>query len=324
MQIDLSIIIINWNTRDILRQCLELIPAAVGDLSFELILVDNGSTDGSQVMVRSHFPWARLVANKENLGFPKAVNQGIRASTGKYLALVNSDVMIPAGVLSRLVNYLQEHPQVAAVGPQLMGDDGRLQRSGGFAPTPVRALKHIIPGSCGLTVRSRAADGFLPVDWLCAACMVMPEKVVREVGMLDDSHFMYAEDMEYGLRLKRAGWQLHLLPGVRVIHLGRASSTGISAADVLWLAASFRVAASELSPSAYALFGILRTLGIVTRFTLLRLASLLSRAARVRAGLLGLYARTALKLTLRKPQYATDLCNELESQLLHARADSAK
>lgn len=323
MHIDLSVIIVNWNTRDLLRQCLEMIPAAARDLSFEIIVVDNASTDGSQEMVRTFFPSARLLINQENLGFPKAVNQGIRCGSGEYLALVNTDVVIPAGALSDLVTYLRGHPHVGAAGPQLAYGDGRLQQSGGFAPSPASAFKYIFSKDSGILVRSRKSGRPMPVDWLCMACLVLPKRTVHQVGMLDESHFMYAEDMEYGLRLKKSGWPVHLLPNINVVHMFAASSSGIRQSHVLGLTAYFRVASGELSPSAYALFGILLSMAYGVRCAAFCLAGLASPSYRGRASLMSLYARTALKLGLHKPGYATDLCRQLESRLLKAQAESA-
>lgn len=298
-----------------LKECLKLIPEACAGLSYELIVIDNGSTDGSREMLGRDFPAVKLAANEENLGFPKAVNQGIGLSRGNFLALINTDVLIPPGALFKLVLYLKENREVAAVAPQLVGDEGSLQRSGGFKPTPRAAFKHIIPGSCGITVRSSAASGAVEVDWLCMACLVLRREAVAGSGMLDDSHFMYAEDLEYGLRLKKAGWRLRLLPGVRVKHHTFGSSSGRPEAHLLGLTAYFRVAAGELSPSKYALFGLLLSLAYATRYVFLRLGGIYSRAAASRAPLLGLYARTALKIALHRPAYAERMSWKLEKEI---------
>ncbi|MHB8923146.1 MAG: glycosyltransferase family 2 protein, partial [Thermoleophilia bacterium] len=109
-QLDLSVIIVNWNTRKMLRECLEKLPPAIGDITSEVIVIDNGSTDGSVQMLQSDFPAISLHQNQDNLGFPKAVNLGINASTGWHVALINSDIMVGACSIQEMVSYLRQHP----------------------------------------------------------------------------------------------------------------------------------------------------------------------------------------------------------------------
>lgn len=303
----LSVVIVNWNTREMLKSCLELIPGSAGSLDFEVIIVDNGSSDGSQEMIQSQFPEVNLIGNDNNLGFSKAVNQGIMESRGRFVALVNSDIMMHPGVLVDLVEELEHRGDLGAVGPQLVGSDGQPQQSGGFAPSPVAVLKQFAgaprlwhKSGHGIGVWSLSGEP-MGVDWLCGALMVIRKEALDQVGMLDDSYFMYAEDMEFGLRLKAAGWGSELLSAIKVEHL-RGGSGAAKAPEVklLWLGGIFRVASGRLGRISYALFGVLMAIDLF-------LKSLLSGVSRGAAsGDLRLFARTSLRLALRRPGFATE------------------
>ena len=318
-----------------LRQCLDSIAGAVGGLEHETILVDNGSSDGSVEMVRKLFPAVRIIENSENLGFPKAVNQGIEASSGDNLALLNSDATVPPRSLAVLSDYLDDNPRVAAAGPQLLGPNGHLQYSGGFAPSPSSALSQLFGvqalfggRSHGLFVRSRSTKKPMPVDWISGTCLVVKRDAVQDVGMLDDAHFMYAEDLEYGIRLRRANWQLHILPWVHAVHYGGVSTAKIPEAKLLWLGALFRVAAENLPRRDYMFFGISLSASYWLRYVLLKAAQAVPGHARggraevmTRVNDIGLYAKTAFRLGISDPSRATDFCNNLEGACRRARLD---
>ncbi|MHB0866077.1 MAG: glycosyltransferase family 2 protein [Thermoleophilia bacterium] len=323
-QLDLSVIIVNWNTRKMLRECLEKLPPAIGDITSEVIVIDNGSTDGSVQMLQSDFPAISLHQNQDNLGFPKAVNLGINASTGWHVALINSDIMVGACSIQEMVSYLRQHPRVAAVAPQLVGRQGHMQYSGGYAPSPVSAFMQLVElqalaggRSHGLFVRSRPSLRPQAVDWLCAACMVVNRKAIDDAGMLDDSNFMYAEDVEYGIRLRRLGWEMHLLPWLRVVHYGGASSDAPEM-RLMWLGGVFRVAAGRLSRPSYSAFGILLAAAYTFRYLLARILRItpggkkLVHSEVVHLQDMRLYGRTALRLALREPGHAAEFCAKLE------------
>lgn len=327
--VDISIIIISWNTREILRECLQHLASGVGKMSVETIVVDNGSTDGSQEMVRVDFPGVILIENDENQGFPKAVNQGIEAGRGKYLAILNSDTMVTPGSLQDLVEYMEDNPLAAAVGPQLMGKDGHYQYSGGFAPSLFAAFNELTVVNMifrnkarKLFVRSRSPRAPIKLDWLCAACMIVRREAVDEAGAFDDSHFMYAEDMEYGLRLRSSGWEVHFLPTVKVVHYGGASSAGLKETKLLWLGGLFRVAAGRLSRPTYPVFGILLSLAYLERSILLRTVRAmpgLNNSGLAHAREAANYAKTAFKLGFHDPQYASAFCRKLEDDFRQAQ-----
>lgn len=266
-------------------------------------------------MVKKDFPAVRLLINDKNIGFPKAVNRGVKQSSGRYIALINSDVLVSVSSLCRLVSYLDDNPRVGADGPQLLEPDGHFQFSGGMAPSLTLALKSLFSSERGLMVRSRQQVGPIEVDWLSMASMVIRRQAMEEIGLLDESHFMYAEDMDYGLRLKKAGWRIALLSDIRVIHLFRASSSKNKLAETLGVAAFFRIAANELTSADYAIFGLLRSLAYALRFIVLKIGCLASKGACEKAPHLSLYTKIAFKLSLRNREYADRFCRDLENRL---------
>ncbi len=320
----LSVAIISRNICEVLRDCISRIPAAAGGLEHEIIVVDNDSSDGNVEMVRDAFPDVRLIANTQNLGFPKAVNQGIRESSSEYIAILNADILAPSESLEQLVKHLDANPEVAAAGPQLTGRDGRLQYSGGYAPSPGAVLRQLTGFNAlmgnrarGVGVRAWSPKRVMSVDWLCGACLIVRRQAIEAVGGFDESHFMYGEDVEYGLRLRRNGWKLHLVPWVRVIHYGGLSGAGISETKLLWLGAIFRIAAKNLSPSAYKAFGLLMSAEFFSRYILLGVASVLpgqhgisAEVARPRD--FRKYAGAAFMLGMRGPEYVSKFCAGLE------------
>jgi len=317
----LSIIIVNWNTRDMLRGCIEHVLKAVGSLSHEIVVVDNGSTDGSAEMIEQVFPSVRLFRNSENLGFSKASNQGMREAKGEILVLLNSDVMAPPASLQKLEEYLEADPSIAAVGPQLIDGFGHLQYCGGFAPSPITAFRHLVGVqsmmggySKGVNVRCKDTGVNREVDWLSGACLLIRREAVDDVGFLEESHFMYAEDTEYGLRLKDKGWKLYLVPSIRVLHYQGASSSTPADTPLLWMGGLFRIAAGRLSRAKYALFGLLMSAAFFERYLLVALFRLVSR--REAPGVVSnkdarVYAMTAFRLSMHPRSYASEFSRML-------------
>ena len=305
-----------------LRECLEVIPASVGELRYEIIVVDNNSTDGSVEMVREFFPKIKLLVNQSNLGFPKAVNQGIRESTGEFLALVNSDIILAAGQLEGLAKHLISHEHVGAAGPQLISPGGHFQYSGGYAPSVKTALNQFI--GIQLLVGARTRSVFvrlktsepLSVDWICGACVLIRSAAVKQTGYFDEAHFMYAEDVDYSLRLKANGWKLYLLPEYRVVHLGGGSSNSEgSRIKLMWLGGIFRIAAQTLTNKEYILFGIFMSLSFWIRYTLITMMNLLKIRKLLEVAdkkdLIN-YGSAAFRLAFKGRGYATTFCQELE------------
>ncbi|NDJ36636.1 MAG: glycosyltransferase family 2 protein [Chloroflexi bacterium] len=244
---DLGIVIVNWNTRELLRRCLETVFASTGAVTVEVIVVDNASSDGSAAMVAEAFPQAHLIANGDNLGYPKANNQGLRAlgfaesggtpteQAPRYAILLNPDTELPPDALAEMTAYMDAHPDVGVAGPKLVLPDGSLdlacRRS---MPSPEVAFFHfsrlsrLFPQS---RVFARYNLTFLDenqtseVDSVVGAFMMVRAACIATVGMLDEMFFMYGEDLDWAKRIKEAGWRVMYYPAVEVKHVKRAASS---------------------------------------------------------------------------------------------------
>jgi len=229
---NISIIIVNWNTRDLLADCLDSIASSgiAGDLNIETIIVDNMSTDGSQAMVRQRFPHVRLIANAENVGFARANNQGITVSNGHYALLLNSDALATPGSLQALIRLAETKPRAGVVGAQLLNPDGSFQAS--HTPFPNLWQEFLILSGLGRVLHGRWYPSRGPeedrgpqiVDYVEGACMLVRREAFENVGGLDEGYFMYAEEVDWCYTMRAKGWQVWYQPAAKVIHLGGGSS----------------------------------------------------------------------------------------------------
>jgi len=248
MTVDLSIIIVNWNVRDLLRDCLRSIDAGRGDLTLEVIVVDSASSDGSVGMVAAEFPWVRLIARDDNVGFPKGNNLGLAASNGRVVLLLNPDTVVSAGALPLMVTYLETHPDIGALGPMVLNPDGSIQSSRRRFPTMATAFFEsawsdgLAPG---LLRRYYALD--LPddeaadVDWVIGACIMVPRTVYESVGGLDEAYYMYSEELDWCRRIKAAGWRVVYYPEARITHhYGKSSEQAVTARHINFNRAKLR------------------------------------------------------------------------------------
>lgn len=229
-----SVIIVSWNARDYLLQCLASLSTEVCRYPMEIIVVDNASSDRSPECVERQYPQVRLIRNAANFGFAKANNLGIAQSRGRYLALINSDVKVLPDCLTKLVDYCEQHPEAGMVGPRVLGRDGKLQRScRGFPGIWNTFCRALALDSC--FPRSRWFSGFLlsywpqdclrPVDMLTGCFWLVRRQALAEVGLLDERFFMYGEDMDWCKRFWSKGWQLIFIPAAEAVHYGGASSS---------------------------------------------------------------------------------------------------
>jgi GT2 family glycosyltransferase len=237
--VDLSVCIVNWNTRDDLARCLASLQQDQGPVDYEVWVVDNGSWDGSGRMVRTCFPQVHLLQNPTNVGFSAANNQALRACRGRYALLLNPDTVVHAGALGRLVGFLDRHPEAGVVGIKLLNPDGSVQYSCRTFPT-VGAV--VFRGTLfgRLFPRNRATREYLMqdwphdqvrvVDWVSGAGMAVRRSVWEQVGLLDERFFMYCEDMDFCRRVQEAGWRVYFFPGAVVTHvIGRSSDQNLTA-----------------------------------------------------------------------------------------------
>ncbi len=230
---DISVIIINWNTRQLLEDCLASLPGSSTSHSLETIVVDNNSTDGSQDMVRQKFPAVKLICNDHNVGFAHANNQGIKASTGRYVSLVNSDVKVLPHCHDKLVEYMDAHPEIGIAGPRVLNGDLTLQSSCRRFPTlwnnvcDAFAFRRFFPNSAffaGEHMLYFKHDRIIFPDVLVGCFLFARTKAVQQFGLLDEEFFMYGEDINWCLRCWRAGWKIAFYPAAEAIHYRGGSS----------------------------------------------------------------------------------------------------
>jgi len=230
--VDLSIIIVNWNTSELLQQCLNSIHESDSHLSMEIIVIDNASTDESVEIIRKEFPSIILIANQKNLGFASANNQGLSIAKGQYVLLLNSDTIITAGVLDVLLDVANSHPEVGVIGPQLLNMDKSVQESWSSFPSFTSEL-------LGRNFRNRTpienvAQAF-DVDWVGGACILVRAKTINEVGKLDPEYFFYSEEMDWCFRIKQKNWKVWYLAAGQIYHLGGGSSDRASLKQLVLL-----------------------------------------------------------------------------------------
>jgi len=227
--ITLSIVVVNWNTRELLADCLTSVYETAAEPGLEVLVVDNASTDSSAAMVRQRFPQVRLIENETNVGFAKASNQAIRQSKGRYIVLLNSDTEVHPGALETLTQFMDLHPEAGGCGPRLLNTDGSLQPSCHPMLTPGREFWRLLfldslwPRA---TYPQQKWDVGTPrrVEVIKGACFLLRREALEQVGPLDEQYFMYTEEMDLCYRLAQAGWGLWWVPQAILTHYGEESS----------------------------------------------------------------------------------------------------
>lgn len=227
-QPDLSIAIVNTNTCELLRACLQSIRDTQGDLNVQTVVVDNNSWDDSVQMMKAEFPEVHLIENDYNAGFPKATNQGLAASTGRYLLLLNPDTIVKPNCFQLMMEFLEKNPDVGAVGPRIRYPTGKLQYSARTFPNLLTGAfnsKSILtrlfpnnPWSRAYTARDEDYERTRDVDWLVGACIMVPRRVYEEVGGLDEIYFLYSDDVDWCLEMKKRGWRRVYYHEPEIVH----------------------------------------------------------------------------------------------------------
>jgi N-acetylglucosaminyl-diphospho-decaprenol L-rhamnosyltransferase len=242
---DLAIVIVNYNTRDLLRDCLTSIYQSQGDFSYIVVVVDNASPDGSAAMVSAEFPQVDLISSQVNGGFAFANNLGLRRvgfavdgapgpGAPRYALLLNPDTVLLPTALSEMIAFMDEHPQAGAAGPKLVLQDGRLDLACRRAfPTPEVSFYRMV-GLSKLFPRSRRfgrynltyadPDELIEVDSVVGAFMIVRREAIAQAGLLDETYFMYGEDLDWAYQMKANGWKILYNPAVTVTHVKRAAS----------------------------------------------------------------------------------------------------
>ncbi len=237
---DLAIVIVNYNVCELLRKCLRSVLAAQGDQNLEICVVDNASTDESVAMVRAEFPEVKLIANQENVGYPAANNQGLLLvgamsdNPPRYSLLLNPDTEVPPDGFARMIAYMDDHREVAVVGPKLVLPNGQLDLACRRGFDSMSALVYRMVGLSRLFPHSRRfarynltfldENQLAEVDSVVGAFMMVRASAILDVGLMDEQFWMYGEDLDWAKRMKDRGWKVIYNPDVTVLHVKRASS----------------------------------------------------------------------------------------------------
>ena len=240
-QFDISIVVVSFNTRDVLRECLLSVYREVGSLRVQVIVVDNGSIDGSRAMIEREFPSVELIQSEINLGFASANNLGIKSARGRYVVLLNSDAFLTEGSLQRSVAHMDDNPRAGLGGGRLVGRDGSWQPSARMFPT---VLSDLIVHS-GLAARFPRSRFFghadrtwanemeaAEVDWVPGAYSIIRFEVLAATGFFDPRFFLYYEEVDLCMRIKQKGYSIWYWPDIAVVHIGGESSRQLRALEM--------------------------------------------------------------------------------------------
>jgi GT2 family glycosyltransferase len=289
---DITVVIVAWNTRELLMRCLAAIDRHMpARRSIEIVVVDNGSADGTASAIQRERPDVHLIANDRNLGYTRANNQGMAVARGHYLLLINSDAFVTDGACERMLALAEGEPGAGAIGPRLVYGDGRWQRwTAGRAPS-LRSvanyylfLERLAPG------RAAFAGVYLgddtrearTVDWVSSACMLVRAEAIREIGGMDERIFTYMDDVDLCQRLRDHGWTVRYCPQAEVIHLmGGSAAPSVASEAAL---RSFNGYFARLhGPFALALLRVLQLVGFGLRTVAYGAAAVVKRKPEMRA-----------------------------------------
>jgi hypothetical protein len=236
---DLTVSIVNYNTKEFLLNCLQSLYEGTDEISFEVFIIDNNSIDDTIEMTKEKFPQIKLICNSTNVGFSKANNQAIQQGSGRYILLLNPDTKVLKGTLEKMVVFLDGNPQVGVLGCKILNPDGSLQISTFGFPSLIKeffnitSLGNLVPPNAffrkllgkhlskifkNTLTRYWDHDQSRDVDYVMGACFMIRRNAIDQVGLLDENFFMYVEDAEWCFRFKKSGWQIRYEPNMSVIH----------------------------------------------------------------------------------------------------------
>ena len=222
----MSIVLVCWNNKDYLGPCLDSLNQASLKSSFDVVVVDNGSTDGSQEMLRTRYPEVKLIQNDSNVGLGRASNQGILATKGRYVLLLNNDTLVNGPSLDAMVDHLESNPNAGAAGGRLLNADGSFQA--GFADFSTITEEFLITSHLGELIwdgypSHKDCSEIREVGWLSSACLLVRRSALEGVGLLDEEYFIYGDEADLQYRLHQAGRPVYYLPQAETLHYGGRS-----------------------------------------------------------------------------------------------------
>ncbi len=240
--IDLSIIVVSWNVRDFLAACLDSIRAGAGDLSLEVIVVDSASTDDTVTVLRERYPWVRLLAQPQNVGFTRGNNIGLQAAAGRHVMLLNPDTEIIGTAFVEMVNTLDRDPAVGVVGPRTLNSDGSTQSTRRRFPTLLTAIfestwlqrfapRHVLDRYYARDIADAATAD---VDWVQGSALMARREVYARIGPLDEQYVMFSEELDWCKRARDAGWRVVYVGSATIIHHGGKSTDQVAASKHIY------------------------------------------------------------------------------------------
>ncbi len=234
-EVKLSIVVVGYKSKDLLKICLDSIQHHLGESLLEVLVVDNGSSDGTSAMIREFFPKVCLIENQVNAGFSHAVNQGLREAKGRYLLWLNPDSELLDSGVWELIDYLEKNPKVGILGPLIQNPDGKVQFSCRSFPNHFTSVFNRYSILTKIFPKNPWSKNYLhtdwdrtkihDVDWVSGACLLHRRELLQDVGYLDERFFMYCEDVDYCFRARKTGWYTQFHPGMKVLHHIAGSSS---------------------------------------------------------------------------------------------------
>lgn len=238
-RMDLAVVIVNYKSRDQVLECLASLAAGAGDLAVETVVVDNDSQDGTPEALARLWPGVRVLVNGANVGYARAVNQGLAATTAPFVMAMNPDCDVRPGALAALLGHLRAHPRTAVAGPKVLNSDGTLEYSARSFPDQLTFLFNRYSLLTRIFPRNRFSRRYLltdwdhasvrEVDWVSGACMMVRREAIARVGGMDERFFMFNEDVDWCRRMKLAGWAVAYVPDAVVVHHIGASRSRVAA-----------------------------------------------------------------------------------------------
>ncbi len=278
---DVSVIIVNWNTKDLLLNCITSVYDTGGGVEYEVMVVDNGSSDGSGQAVKETFPQVTFIQNAENRGFAKANNQALSVATGRYVLLLNSDAMLTKGALKGLLDFMDKTPRAGIASCQYLNRDGSRQNSFDNFPTLATELlnKTLLRMVFTQKYPSKKQEYYEPieVESVIGACMMVRAEAMKQVGALDEDYFFFMEETDWCFRMQKAGWKIFHLPQIKVYHLqGQSKEKNPAKAWIEYYRSSYRFFKKHRSVVSYFTLRVMRVCKLVINLLLVLLGFLIT------------------------------------------------